>query len=90
MDNAKAQPRGANRSTKAAGKLQVLPEGPAPTPQDDIQSPHLKPPPKRPGVEAGDSQGTTGDSDDGDVDDDEEEDVVEDVEVRSPSKRQFT
>lgn len=81
MDAAKAPPRGANRSTKAAGKLQVLPEGPAPTQKDDVPSPHLKPPPKRPGVETVDSQGTTGDSDDGDVDDDEE-DIVEDVEVR--------
>lgn len=82
MDSAKIPLRGANRSTKVAGKLQVLPEGPTTTQEDNVQSPHLKLPPKKPGSEAADSQGTTGDSDDGDVDDDEEENLNADVEVR--------
>ena len=59
--------RGANRSTKVAGKLKVLPE-----------QPEL---PGESSREREESVGTTGDSDDGDVDEAEDEDP-EDVEVR--------
>jgi hypothetical protein len=72
----KAQPssepkaRGANRSTKAAGKLKVLPEQPdLPTPEE-IRRPGRDAP--GPSTEE-ESVGTTGDSDDADVDDDEPE-----------------
>lgn len=60
--------RGANRSTKAAGKLKVLPEQPD-LPTLRGESPNPK--------EREESTGTGGDSDDGDVDENEE-----DVEVR--------
>ena len=59
--------RGANRSTKVAGKLKVLPE------QPELHRESSK--------EREESVGTTGDSDDGDVDEAEDEDQ-EDVEVR--------
>jgi hypothetical protein len=63
--------RGANRSTKVAGKLKVLPEQPEPvTARVDLPAP-----PK----DHDENVGTTGDSDEADVDDDEEE--PEDVEV---------
>uniref|UniRef100_A0A8H7XN32 DUF155 domain-containing protein n=1 Tax=Psilocybe cubensis TaxID=181762 RepID=A0A8H7XN32_PSICU len=67
-----SKPRGANRSTKVAGKLKVLPEQP-----EDLPVLGSKPPysPPRDNVE---STGTTGDSDDGDVeenDDSQEYDV---------------
>lgn len=58
--------RGANRSTKAAGKLKVLPE------QPDLPNP-------KPGYAPGpsndteESMGTTGESDEADIDDDEPE-----------------
>ncbi|KAF9459757.1 hypothetical protein BDZ94DRAFT_993662 [Collybia nuda] len=60
--------RGANRSTKIAGKLKVLPEQPDP--------PTLSPGSSK---EREDSVGTTGDSDEGDIDENDEE--VEEVEV---------
>ncbi|KAJ7637150.1 hypothetical protein FB45DRAFT_908415 [Roridomyces roridus] len=64
--------RGANRSTKAAGKLKVLPE------QPDVL-PDRKPPGwlQAPGRsnDAEESVGTTGDSDDADIDDDDEPEV---------------
>ncbi len=73
-DPADTKPRGANRSTKVAGKLKVLPEQP-----EDLQiggkSPaHIFKPPK----DHTESAGNTGDSDDGDVeenDDSQEYDV---------------
>lgn len=59
--------RGANRSTKVAGKLKVLPEQPDP------------PLGRNPSKERDESAGTTGDSEEGDID--ENDDEVEDVEV---------
>lgn len=67
--------RGANRSTKVAGKLKVLPdqpEPPTPTPDKPLEPP---PPPK---VQEGEGSGTAGDSEDDDADVEEE---PEDVEV---------
>jgi hypothetical protein len=61
--------RGANRSTKVAGKLKVLPEQP--------EHPGLH---RESSKEREESVGTTGDSDDGDVDEAEDEEQ-EDVEV---------
>jgi len=61
--------RGANRSTKVAGKLKVLPE------QPELPGLH-----RESSKEREESVGTTGDSDDGDVDEAEDEDQ-EDVEV---------
>ncbi|PPQ87682.1 hypothetical protein CVT25_011449 [Psilocybe cyanescens] len=68
------KPRGANRSTKVAGKLKVLPEQP-----EDLPVLGSKPPykPPRDHVE---SAGTTGDSDDGDVEENEDSQEY-DVEV---------
>ncbi len=68
--------RGANRSTKVAGKLKVLPEHAEPVLQKD-KSPQ-PPPPPRAGDEAGEGSGTLADSEDEDVDEDTE---PEDVEV---------
>jgi len=62
--------RGANRSTKVAGKLKVLPE------QPELPGLH-----RESSKEREESVGTTGDSDDGDVDEYEDEEQ-EDVEVR--------
>jgi hypothetical protein len=66
--------RGANRSTKVAGKLKVLPDQPTLGTQSKLE----------PRQDPGESVGTTGDTDDGD--DEEEEDVEEDedqdVEIR--------
>ncbi|KAG2152661.1 DUF155-domain-containing protein [Suillus bovinus] len=67
--------RGANRSTKVAGKLKVLPDQPtSSTTQGKIL----------PRPDAEESLGTTGDTDDGDDEDEDEsdEDEGEDVEVR--------
>ena len=64
--------RGANRSTKVAGKLKVLPEQPEPV---TAKVADLPLPPK----DHGESVGTTGDSDEGDIDSDDDE--PEDVEV---------
>lgn len=73
--------RGANRSTKVAGKLKVLPDQPEPpTPVPDT---HLEPPPP-PKLQVGESSGTTGDSEDDDADIEEE---PEDAEVFSTPKR---
>lgn len=68
------KPRGANRSTKVAGKLKVLPEQP-----DNLPSLDTKP--KTPTAERThtESTGTTGESEDGEADEDSQE---EDVEVR--------
>ncbi|KAG1731599.1 uncharacterized protein EDB91DRAFT_1058542 [Suillus paluster] len=66
--------RGANRSTKVAGKLKVLPDQPTSTTQTKLE----------PRPDAEESLGTTGDTDDGDdeEEDEEDEDEGEDVEVR--------
>ncbi|KAJ3866477.1 MAG: hypothetical protein NXY57DRAFT_1114907 [Lentinula lateritia] len=73
--------RGANRSTKVAGKLKVLPEQPEPASVDANRSRGKR----IDGAETLDegiyTTGTTGDSDEGDVDDDSATDEVEDVEV---------
>lgn len=62
--------RGANRSTKVAGKLKVLPEQPEPATAKVAEPPSsLK----------DENVGTTGDSDEGDIDDDDQEEP--DVEV---------
>ena len=67
------KPRGANRSTKVAGKLKVLPEQPENLPSLDTK-------PKAPAAERTQTEGTatTGESEDGDAEEDsqaEEEDV---------------
>ncbi|KAJ4466948.1 hypothetical protein C8J55DRAFT_526821 [Lentinula edodes] len=71
--------RGANRSTKVAGKLKVLPEQPEPASVDVSRGKRID------GAETLDegtyTTGTTGDSDEGDIDDDSATDEVEDVEV---------
>jgi hypothetical protein len=64
--------RGANRSTKVAGKLKVLPDQPTSSTQGKLL-PH---------PDAEESLGTTGDTDDGDDEDESDEDEDEDVEVR--------
>ncbi|KAI0071273.1 DUF155-domain-containing protein [Panus rudis PR-1116 ss-1] len=69
--------RGANRSTKVAGKLKVLPDQPqAPAPQDKQVEP--PPPPKVREEGEGDGSGTAGDSDDDEADNEED---LENVEV---------
>ncbi|CAK5272895.1 unnamed protein product [Mycena citricolor] len=68
-----AKPRGANRSTKAAGKLKVLPEQP-----DEVANRTLDavgPVGLKEIAEADGSTGTTGDSDEADVEDDDEPEV---------------
>lgn len=69
------KPRGANRSTKVAGKLKVLPEQPEHLPVITTKSTgevsRIKDHPESPG--------TAGDSDDGDIDENEES--QEDIEV---------
>ena len=68
--------RGANRSTKVAGKLKVLPEQPEPVvPKDRVELP----PPAPPKRDEGEGSGTAGDSDDDGADDEEED--TEDVQV---------
>ncbi|KAG1863064.1 DUF155-domain-containing protein [Suillus subluteus] len=66
--------RGANRSTKVAGKLKVLPDQPTSSTQGKLL----------PRPDAEESLGTTGDTDDGDDEDEDEsdDDEDEDVEVR--------
>ncbi|KAF4616968.1 hypothetical protein D9613_008523 [Agrocybe pediades] len=61
------KPRGANRSTKVAGKLKVLPEQPEHLPVLGPKSSGPKPPKETTG-----SPGTTGDSEDGDVEENED------------------
>lgn len=74
-----SKPRGANRSTKVAGKLKVLPEQPEHLPVLGTK-PLYKPP-----RDQAESTGTTGDSDDGDVE--ENDDSLEyDVEVGGDSE----
>ena len=68
--------RGANRSTKVAGKLKVLPEQPDVSTLATRTAPLLK-------ITRESSSGTTGvgDGEDGDIDDDDDDDEPEDVEV---------
>lgn len=79
-----AKPRGANRSSKVAGKLQVLPEQPdVPTQSTILPDPSKpKPPPKAETASANEPTSTSaGDSDEEDGDDEEEELEEEDAEV---------
>jgi hypothetical protein len=71
-----SKPRGANRSTKIAGKLKVLPEQPETLPLlgDKVSLPRIQKLREHAG-----SSGTTGDSDDGDIEESDESQV----EVRS-------
>jgi len=64
--------RGANRSTKVAGKLKLLPDQPTLGTQSKLE----------PRTDAGESVGTTGDSDDGDDEEEVDEDEEADVEIR--------
>lgn len=65
--------RGANRSTKVAGKLKVLPE--QPEPEVLLPPTRLVVPPKRRVVE--DATGATGDSEDADADEEDDEEELE-------------
>ncbi|KAF5390100.1 hypothetical protein D9757_003840 [Collybiopsis confluens] len=69
--------RGANRSSKVAGKLKVLPEQPEPT--VDRRRGHLDDVDRL--TESTTALETTGDSDEGDIDDDSGTEEAEDVEV---------
>ena len=75
---AEPKARGANRSTKVAGKLKVLPEQPElAIPKDNLRhEPTVSAPPRR---DEGEGSATAGDSEDEDAD---EEIDTEDVEVR--------
>ncbi|KAL5514340.1 hypothetical protein ACEPAG_2428 [Sanghuangporus baumii] len=77
------KPRGANRSTKVAGKLQVLPEQPDVPTQSQILPEPSKPKPPRatePPVILEPTSGSTAESDE-DADDEEEELEEQDAEV---------
>lgn len=81
------KPRGANRSTKVAGKLKVLPD------QPDVPSKALNEVPKPPTTTVTEDNAqapTITDSDEEEVDEDEpeeqEEEEEEDAEVRVPSQ----
>ncbi|OCB89128.1 DUF155-domain-containing protein [Sanghuangporus baumii] len=77
------KPRGANRSTKVAGKLQVLPEQPDVPTQSQILPEPSKPKPPRaaePPVIPEPTSGSTAESDE-DADDEEEELEEQDAEV---------
>lgn len=63
-----SKPRGANRSTKVAGKLKVLPEQPEHLPILGAKTPITKPT-----RDNSESVGTTGDSEDGDIEESEED-----------------
>ncbi|KAE9391104.1 DUF155-domain-containing protein [Gymnopus androsaceus JB14] len=82
-DKLKSEPkiRGANRSTKVAGKLKVLPEQPEPTSLDVRRSGRGKLDAFETLEGSTATAGTTGDSDEGDIDDDSTDEPVEDVEV---------
>ena len=77
--SAEPKARGANRSTKVAGKLKVLPEQPDPT----LRNLDLSGPPKGGDKEGNVSGGggTTGDSDEGDIDEEGGEEEGQDAEV---------
>ncbi|KAH8115944.1 DUF155-domain-containing protein [Phellopilus nigrolimitatus] len=76
---AEAKTRGANRSTKIAGKLQVLPDQPDVPSQSKILVELPKPPPPPTGGEP--TGGSTGNSDEDEADDEEEEIEEQDAEV---------
>lgn len=79
---AEPKPRGANRSTKVAGKLKVLPEQPqaaAPTPDKPAEAPVASQAPAE-----FESPGTAADSDEDEADDEED---IDDVEVRDIVQR---
>ncbi|CAL1708860.1 unnamed protein product [Somion occarium] len=67
--------RGANRSTKVAGKLKVLPEQFEPPVPPQEKPTALPPPPKAP--EGGEGEGTAGESEDEEADIEEEREDVE-------------
>jgi len=71
------KPRGANRSTKVAGKLKVLPEQPEDLPVIGTKTGLPKPPTAKDYTESG---ANTGESEDGDVEESEQSEE-EDVEV---------
>ena len=74
------KPRGANRSTKSTGKLQVLPDqpesvpGPPPIPHHEAEPPKAKLPPKTGDVVVPENTSSAY------TDEDEEEEEVEEVE----------
>ncbi|THH31005.1 hypothetical protein EUX98_g3178 [Antrodiella citrinella] len=72
--SAEQKARGANRSTKVAGKLKVLPDQPEP---HVVDKPTTLPPPPKASV-SGEGSGATGDSDEDEADDEED---TEDIEV---------
>jgi len=74
---AETKPRGANRSTKVAGKLKVLPEQPEDLPVIGAKTGLPKPPVAKDYTESG---ANTGESEDGDVEESEQSED-EDVEV---------
>lgn len=74
VPSAEQKARGANRSTKVAGKLKILPDQPEPYVADKPTT--LPPPPK---VSEAEGSGATGDSDEDEADD---EDDTEDAKVR--------
>lgn len=77
---AEPKARGANRSTKVAGKLKVLPEHAEPLLQQPSAAQPSHPPRDRDRDEGGEGSGTLADSEE-----EEDEDEPEDVEVSSPS-----
>lgn len=78
---AEPKARGANRSTKVAGKLKVLPEHPEPLLQQANAAQPSHPPRDRDRDEGGEGSGTLADSEE-----EEDEDEPEDVEVGWPSR----
>ena len=77
------KPRGANRSTKVAGKLKVLPEQPEHLPVLSAKTP-TPTPLYKPQRDHAEGNGTLGESDDGDVEENDE-DQEYDVEVNGMS-----
>ncbi|KAI5121802.1 hypothetical protein M0805_009794 [Coniferiporia weirii] len=76
---AESKPRGANRSTKVAGKLQVLPDQQDVPPQTKVLTELPKPPP--PAAVGEPTSASTVDSDEEEADDEEEDIEEEDAEV---------
>ncbi|KAK1226863.1 sporulation protein rmd1 [Marasmius sp. AFHP31] len=76
-----SKPKGANRSTKAAGKLKVLPEQPEPPepPVVDLKTRARREHLEEGHDESGTATATAGESDEGDIDEDSDE--MESVEV---------
>ena len=81
-----AKARGANRSTKVAGKLKVLPEHAEPLlEKGKVQPPPA--PPKTKADETGEGSGTLADSEDEEADEEEEPDDAEVRRVLLPLRR---